>query len=74
MIFRIRVLANPGAHTLFVTETTATTHKEPTSDLLEAKAECISIYENGEDYISTIDEDLFTLCQYIRSLFPDDFP
>merc|ERR1711970_1491775 len=63
----------PGAHTLFATQETATTANEPTSDLLEAKAECISIYEAGEDYVSSVDEQLFTLCQYIGSLFPDDF-
>lgn len=64
----------PGAHTLFVTMEEPETDNEPTSDILDAKAECLALYANGEDYIANMDESMFTLCQYMQSLFPADFP
>lgn len=53
------------------TYATTQTVSEPFDDLLDAEAFCIEQYSNGNFMNSN--PDLFTLCQYIKSRYPDSF-
>jgi len=69
------VTVGPPAHTFFQTQLYTQTLGDPeSSDLQDALTECLSYHLGPESgFPEGMDPDLFTLCQYIESIFPDSF-